>query len=101
MNNKTELLTLQCINRECLSRVRLGHYQYSISVGALKYCPVCGTKLGMGAMQDDEDNYWEILGSSYGVDPQILKELYSIWDRKEHHRFKDFVSAMKKEAGVP
>lgn len=93
------LHTIQCLTPPCMQRTRLGIHQYEgVNIGTFKFCPVCGNKAYSN--RDLDRNYWEILADGYGLTPEIVQEMYTMWDRSVHIRFGDFVNELKKEAGI-
>lgn len=46
---------------------------------------------------DLDQDYWEILGESYGYPADLIKQVYDSWDPREHRNFGDFVAELKEE----
>lgn len=99
-NLQVRMLTLSCLQKDCLTKLRIGRFIYrpTTRVGTLQFCPVCGGKAQ--AHTDTDETYWETLANSYDLPVQIIQQLYAIWDRNEYEKFYDFVQEMKKDAGL-
>lgn len=94
------MLTLSCLNKECMLRVRLGRVMSkpALQVGAFRYCPLCGGKACAG--MDIEESYVETLAQSYQLPVDVMKMLLDTWDANEHSRFVDYLNELKKEVGL-
>jgi hypothetical protein len=64
----------------------------------LVFCPACGGRAYQ--YTDNDKDYWEAMADLYSLTPKLVEMLYTEWDRKDYHKFSDFVAAMKKEAGI-
>lgn len=94
------MLTLSCKNVDCLLRLRVGRILNApvTRVGELGYCPRCSQEADVTI--DESENYWELLSRSYGVNPEAIQAIHSIWDPKTHPIFRHFVFEMLEEAGI-
>ena len=101
MSNSTQLLTLECSNKMCGAKIRIGrilNFPYR-QVGTFKFCPMCGsaaTSFG----HDVEENYWEAMASAYNVDVSLIRQIYDTWNPSEYVKFHDYMSALRKEANI-
>lgn len=84
------MLTLECLNVECLTRLRIGRNQSVpiTRVGEMKFCPICGGKAF--AHIDTEADYWEALERSYEIPAAAIRLMHTIWDSKEEPSFHTF-----------
>ena len=94
------MLTLQCREKDCLAKLRIGRFLYlpSTRVGAMKFCPICGGEAF--ALTDNDESYMETLADSYGIPVEVFKQVYAIWDSGEYPKLYDFVQEIKKDAGI-
>lgn len=97
-SQQVPMLTLRCMNNECLLRLRIGRILSlpTPRVGALRYCPLCGKDAIIST--DNEESYWEALARAYELPVPILKEIFGIWDSTKYPRLKDFVDEIKRDA---
>lgn len=60
--------------------------------GDLSWCPRCGAR--SNSMLDPEADYWDVMSMSFdGMAVELLRMLYSEWDRIRYPRFRDYVQA--------
>lgn len=90
-------VTLGCSDLECGLRIRVGRVlsKKAFTIGAFKYCPVCG-KVAMG-QSDTEQDYWEITAEHFQIPLEALKILYEDWPTKTYPRFGDYIRQVQKE----
>lgn len=96
----TYLLTLECQNPECFVRMRVGRIlsDPNTRVGALQFCPVCGSKAF--AHTDNMSDYWESMSKSFGMPIEALQLLHTIWEPHEEPSFKKFAEKTWKAVGT-
>jgi hypothetical protein len=83
--------TLQC--RTCFAQFRLQRIGIVTAINNDFYCPSCGNSAGI--LQDSQLDYLETLADAFGLTPELIKQLYELWDWTEHPSFGDFVRSMQ------
>ena len=87
----TQKVTMRCT--ACLTVVRLHRVEPSTAVGTLQWCPQCGHKGAFGMIDTDQD-WWDAISDSLGMDQQLVRLLYDEWDATKHTKFVDYVKEM-------
>lgn len=88
-------VTMAC-SQGCRNQFRIGYFGIIIASLPYKFCPTCG-KEGVVVSQDMNVTYWEALAESYGYTVEDMKQIYSLWEPREHTRFGDFLNELKAE----
>lgn len=92
-------LTLKC--PDCKTILRCEPMPPTTVIGGLDFCPKCGSNRAT-ALQDHEQDYWEILSTDLRLPIDFVRELYQQWagtdNWRKFHRFVDYVKSVEDAA---
>lgn len=97
VNERVHMLTLSCSNKECFIKLRIGRFleRQSNQIGALQFCPVCGSSAM--TRNDIDETYWEVMSEHFNLPIEALRLIYSTWDTVKYQRFGDYIRSIEAE----
>lgn len=91
------LKTILCIDGSCLTATTVSLYENRPTrTTEYSFCPKCGGPAEMGDYLTQQD-FYERLARFYNLPTEIISELYPLWDKTKHTRFRSFVREYLRE----
>lgn len=87
------MVTIQC--KACTNLYKIDKLASDGQVVHPTYCPECGHS-DVQVVSPNED-WYTIMANEMDLTPQIIKEIYALWNPKTDQSFTEFVRQLKSE----
>lgn len=82
----------------CNTLFRIERTQLSGKTGPFLFCSLCGSQ-GLQLLPDiTPDEYWQQLSTEYGMDADLMQEIFNTWDTTRHSTLREHIDSLREEA---
>lgn len=83
---------------KCNTVFRIERTQLSGKTGPFLFCSLCGSQ-GLQLLPDiSQDEYWQQLSDEYGMEPDLMREIFNTWDTTQHTTLREHIESLREEA---